>query len=97
MSKLSTEQIADLKKQHGAIVLIVVGAKECYFKEPSFTDVDAYYASIDNDHITDSWKMLVELLHVGGDFPVSVSEFAQVHAKLKELLSGEAVATLKKL
>lgn len=97
MSKLSAEQIAELKKKHGKVYLLTIGDKEIYYKEPGFSEVDAYYGKLDNQHISDSWRELHEVLCIGGDEPETVQEFTQVAAKLKDLIGGEAVATLKKL
>ena len=93
--KWTEEQIAELKKKHGALYEISVGEKSCIVRKPNRKDLS--YVSVVKDPIKMS-ETLLNRLWVAGDEEIKTDDslFMAVVNRMDEVLKVKE-AEIKKL
>lgn len=94
IGEVDAQQIEAWKKKYPlGIFAVKKDGRIAYFKNPDFKDIDFYHAqaSKSESSVSDGWKVLAEVLYIGGDKELTESPkyLPTISKRLQEAVAGD--------
>jgi hypothetical protein len=88
----TAEQVAEWKAKHGKVMGVARNGRIAYFRElKTMDEFNAYYASMNDEKVTDAWEALTDLTFLGGceDMLKNPQDLHAIFGQLKKEVIGQ--------